>query len=91
MPTSRVDREMTETQLALAGATGETSYLVRPPYSSSVAALTDVPLRGRPSSWASTGYVTVLTDVDSEDWQRPGVAAIVAELDAGKRHRARSC
>ena len=30
----RVDREMTETQLALAGATGETSYLVRPPYSS---------------------------------------------------------
>ena len=35
----RVDREMTETQYALAGATGELSYLIRPPYSSEPDAL----------------------------------------------------
>ena len=30
----RVDRELTETQLVVNGATGETSYLIRPPFSS---------------------------------------------------------
>ena len=71
----RVDREMTETQLALAGATGELSYLVRPPYSSEPSALDDQRF-GVVSRLGTQGYVTALVDVDSRDWERPGAAAI---------------
>jgi cellulose synthase/poly-beta-1,6-N-acetylglucosamine synthase-like glycosyltransferase/peptidoglycan/xylan/chitin deacetylase (PgdA/CDA1 family) len=69
--------ELREAQLALAGATGQTSSLLRPPYSSVNDALDNqdwnaVETAGR------HGYLTVLTTQDSEDWQRPGVATIVA-------------
>ena len=72
----RVDREMTETQYALAGATGELSYLIRPPYSSEPDALDDARF-GVISRLGEQGYVTALVDVDSLDWERPGVGAIV--------------
>ena len=71
----RVDREMTETQLAVAGATGEFSYLVRPPYSSEPDAVDDMHF-GVMARLGNQGYVTALTDVDSEDWKRPGPSAI---------------
>ena len=74
--TDRVDREMTETQYALAGATGELSYLVRPPYSSEPDALDDLRFDVI-SRLGEQGYVTALVDVDTEDWQQPGVGAIV--------------
>ncbi|WP_433786183.1 bifunctional polysaccharide deacetylase/glycosyltransferase family 2 protein [Actinomycetospora sp. CA-101289] len=73
----RIDRELTETQLVLNGALGESSYLLRPPYSSTASAVTDDALRSFRTAGAS-GYVTVLSDVDSRDWERPGVDAIVA-------------
>jgi len=73
--TDRVDREMTETQYALAGATGELSYLVRPPYSSEPDALDDLRFDVI-SRLGQQGYVTALVDVDTEDWQQPGVNAI---------------
>lgn len=69
--------ELREAQLALAGATGHTSSLLRPPYSSGNDALDD-------HDWSAVlaagrdGYLTVLTTQDSEDWQRPGVDRIVA-------------
>ncbi|MET8471810.1 glycosyltransferase [Streptomyces sp. NPDC006422] len=75
----RLDRELAQTQLALAGATGVHSTLVRPPYSSAAADLDDL-------SWpvvrrlGDKGYLTVFEDVDSEDWQRPGVDAIVEHV-----------
>jgi peptidoglycan-N-acetylglucosamine deacetylase len=76
VPRWRLERELGETQLAIAGATGETTYLVRPPFSSTVDAIDD---RAYASILASgrDGYVNVFTDVDGEDWQRPGVDAIV--------------
>jgi len=70
--------ELREAQLALAGATGRTTSLLRPPYSSVNSALDD-------RDWTAVraagrdGYLTVLTTLDSEDWQRPGVARIVAD------------
>ena len=73
----RIDRELTETQLVLAGALGESSYLLRPPYSSTADAVDNDALRSFRTAGAD-GYVTVLSDTDSEDWQRPGVDAIVA-------------
>ncbi|MEV6948374.1 bifunctional polysaccharide deacetylase/glycosyltransferase family 2 protein [Streptomyces sp. NPDC051172] len=69
--------ELRETQLAVAGAAGVTTALLRPPYSSQNDALTD-------ADWSvlkqadTAGYVTVLSTQDAEDWQRPGVARILA-------------
>ncbi|MFE4424905.1 bifunctional polysaccharide deacetylase/glycosyltransferase family 2 protein [Streptomyces sp. NPDC056817] len=69
--------ELRETQLAVAGAAGVTTALLRPPYSSENDALDD-------AAWSvlkqanATGYVTVLTTQDAEDWQRPGVERIIA-------------
>ncbi|GAA4855150.1 bifunctional polysaccharide deacetylase/glycosyltransferase family 2 protein [Kitasatospora terrestris] len=69
--------ELREAQLALAGATGTTSSLLRPPYSSENSALTD-PDWAALQDAAHAGYLTVLTTLDSEDWRRPGVEEIVA-------------
>ncbi|MGI5133596.1 MULTISPECIES: bifunctional polysaccharide deacetylase/glycosyltransferase family 2 protein [unclassified Streptomyces] len=69
--------ELRETQLAVAGAAGVTTALLRPPYSSENDALDN-------ADWSvlkqadAAGYVTVLTTQDAEDWQRPGVQRILA-------------
>jgi len=69
-------RQLAQAQLALVGATGRTTSLMRPPYSFSTGALDG-------DSWRvvreahDEGYVTVLADVDSRDWARPGVDTIV--------------
>ncbi|WP_107374403.1 glycosyltransferase [Streptomyces abyssalis] len=73
---SRIQRELAQSQLALAGAAGVHTSLFRPPYSSTADALDD-------RSWpvvrevASHGYITAFIDTDSEDWARPGVDEIV--------------
>ncbi|GGV07999.1 bi-functional transferase/deacetylase [Streptomyces filipinensis] len=69
--------ELRETQLAVAGAAGVTTALLRPPYSSQNDALDD-------ADWSvlkqadAAGYVTVLSTQDAEDWQRPGARRILA-------------
>jgi cellulose synthase/poly-beta-1,6-N-acetylglucosamine synthase-like glycosyltransferase/peptidoglycan/xylan/chitin deacetylase (PgdA/CDA1 family) len=68
--------QITLTQSALAGAVGVGSRLVRPPYSSTPAAVTSGQARAL-ADVASRGYVIVLSDLDGEDWRRPGVGAIV--------------
>ncbi|MGW4596540.1 bifunctional polysaccharide deacetylase/glycosyltransferase family 2 protein [Streptomyces sp. NPDC004457] len=73
---SRVDREMEQTQLALAGAAGITTTLFRAPYSSETDAIDNY-------SWpvyerlGKDGYTSVFVDTDSDDWKRPGVSDIV--------------
>ncbi|WP_069769167.1 bifunctional polysaccharide deacetylase/glycosyltransferase family 2 protein [Streptomyces sp. LUP30] len=82
---ARVRREMTQTQLALAGAAGITTTLFRAPYSSETDAIDDY-------SWpvykelGEDGYTSVFVDTDSDDWKRPGVSKIVkwATPKAGK-------
>ena len=76
LPEWRRNLENSETQLAIAYATGRSTLMLRPPYSSFPDALTNsdydtVKLSGR------DGYLTVLDDMDSEDWQRPGVNQII--------------
>jgi cellulose synthase/poly-beta-1,6-N-acetylglucosamine synthase-like glycosyltransferase/peptidoglycan/xylan/chitin deacetylase (PgdA/CDA1 family) len=73
---SRIDRELAQTQLALAGAAGITTSLVRAPYSSRVDALDR---RALPvvSYLARKGYLASFTDANSDDWKRPGVKEIV--------------
>jgi cellulose synthase/poly-beta-1,6-N-acetylglucosamine synthase-like glycosyltransferase/peptidoglycan/xylan/chitin deacetylase (PgdA/CDA1 family) len=73
----RQSLELSETELALAGATGRTTSLLRPPFSSNNGALDD-------REWAAVryaadqGYLSVLATLDSEDWRRPGVDHIIA-------------
>ncbi|EPH45943.1 bifunctional polysaccharide deacetylase/glycosyltransferase family 2 protein [Streptomyces aurantiacus] len=72
----RIDRELSQSQLALAGAAGIRTSLFRPPYSSFADAMDN-------RSWSvarytgSHGYLTVLNDIDSGDWKRPGADEIV--------------
>ncbi|GDY56250.1 hypothetical protein SVIO_068730 [Streptomyces violaceusniger] len=66
----RMDRELAQSQLALAGAAAITSSLFRAPYASKVRALDD-------RTWpvqqhiGSKGYISAFVDTDSEDWKRP--------------------
>ncbi|KAB1141862.1 glycosyltransferase [Streptomyces luteolifulvus] len=72
----RIDWELSQSQLAITGAAGIRTSLFRPPYSSDAHGMDN-------RSWpvtryiGSRGYITVLTDHDSEDWRRPGVERII--------------
>ena len=77
VPLWRQSLELNETQLAVAGATGRTTSLLRPPYSSSNASLDNAEWAGVRDA-ADQGYLTVLTTRDSEDWRRPGTERIIA-------------
>ncbi|MEU9141886.1 glycosyltransferase [Streptomyces sp. NPDC048404] len=74
--TARLQRELKQTQLALAGAAGITTTLFRAPYSSEISAVDNY-------SWpvykelGGLGYTSVFVDTDSDDWKRPGVSKIV--------------
>ncbi|MFD0522682.1 bifunctional polysaccharide deacetylase/glycosyltransferase family 2 protein [Paractinoplanes durhamensis] len=76
LPAWRRDLENSQTQLAIAYTTGRSTSLLRPPYSSFADALTDGDY-ATVRAVGEQGYLTVLDDVDSEDWKRPGVDAIV--------------
>ncbi|MEU4237792.1 bifunctional polysaccharide deacetylase/glycosyltransferase family 2 protein [Actinoplanes sp. NPDC026619] len=67
--------ELSQTQVAIARATGVHTNLARFPYSSKANAIDD-------TNWklvkdaGQEGYLVVVNDLDSEDWQLPGVAQI---------------
>jgi cellulose synthase/poly-beta-1,6-N-acetylglucosamine synthase-like glycosyltransferase/peptidoglycan/xylan/chitin deacetylase (PgdA/CDA1 family) len=67
------------TENALAGVVGVRPRLVRPPYSSTPAAVTKRQLRAL-SELTRDGYVIALSNLDGEDWRRPGVEAIVRAI-----------
>lgn len=75
VPPWRLRLEVDQTQLVIAAATGRTTDLLRPPFSSTADAVVG-------SDWLSLarmhGYRVVYTDLDTEDWRKPGVEAIVA-------------
>jgi peptidoglycan/xylan/chitin deacetylase (PgdA/CDA1 family) len=77
LPSWRRRLELTLSLNAIAGATGQLPNLMRPPYSSEPDAIT-LPDYQALADAAQAGYVVVLTDHDTEDWRRPGTAAIVA-------------
>ncbi|WP_030241895.1 bifunctional polysaccharide deacetylase/glycosyltransferase family 2 protein [Streptomyces sp. NRRL S-455] len=73
---NRIDWELSQNQLALAGAAGIRTSLFRPPYSSFSHNIDN-------NTWpvtryiGSKGYLTVVNNTDSEDWRRPGVNQII--------------
>jgi cellulose synthase/poly-beta-1,6-N-acetylglucosamine synthase-like glycosyltransferase/peptidoglycan/xylan/chitin deacetylase (PgdA/CDA1 family) len=70
------------TERALDAAVGVGTRLIRPPYSSVPAAVTPAQERAY-ADLASRGYVIVLSDLDGDDWRRPGVGAIVRAVTPG--------
>nr|WP_310376804.1 glycosyltransferase [Catenuloplanes atrovinosus] len=76
MPSWQRRVEYSQTQMAIAAATGVKTSLIRFPYSSKAVAIDD-------ENWplyreaGELGYLSVLNDTDSRDWARPGVAQIV--------------
>jgi len=68
--------EVSLTQNAIAGATGRRSTLFRPPYSAEPDAMRDADF-ALLREISADGYLTVLADLVTEDWRRPGVDAIV--------------
>jgi len=79
--------EYSLTQLAIAGATGVKTSLLRPPYSSSNDAVGDPDWQVMRQIGAQ-GYTTVLEDVDSDDWARPGVGRILSNATPQDGHGA---
>ncbi|MFJ1650337.1 glycosyltransferase [Streptomyces sp. NPDC088337] len=73
---SGIDWQLSQNQMALEGAAGIRTSLFRPPYSSFADAMDN-------ASWpvtqyvGSRGYLTVLNNIDTEDWQKPGVDEII--------------
>ncbi len=73
----RRDLELSLGQLGLAGSAHVNSALLRPPYSSGPDALEHRDLTALRAE-TKAGYVVVLADRDTEDWQRPGVGRILS-------------
>jgi cellulose synthase/poly-beta-1,6-N-acetylglucosamine synthase-like glycosyltransferase/peptidoglycan/xylan/chitin deacetylase (PgdA/CDA1 family) len=77
LPTWRQEIEYSHTQMAIVNATGRKSNLLRFPYSSTVDAIDD-------ANWkliqdaGRLGYLTIMTQSDSRDWDKPGVDKIVS-------------
>jgi cellulose synthase/poly-beta-1,6-N-acetylglucosamine synthase-like glycosyltransferase/peptidoglycan/xylan/chitin deacetylase (PgdA/CDA1 family) len=84
---SRIDWELSQNQLALAGAAGIRTSLFRPPYSSFASVMDN-------RSWpvteyiGSRGYITIVNNTDSEDWRRPGVDKIISNATPKGGHGA---
>jgi cellulose synthase/poly-beta-1,6-N-acetylglucosamine synthase-like glycosyltransferase/peptidoglycan/xylan/chitin deacetylase (PgdA/CDA1 family) len=68
--------ELSQTQVAIAQAANVHTNLVRFPYSSKPQAIDEVNWKIVKQA-GKQGYLVVVNDMDSEDWQRPGVAQIV--------------
>ena len=67
------------TDNAVAGTIGLRLRLVRPPYSSNPRAVTERQKRAL-EQLAKKGYVIALSNLDGEDWRRPGVETIVDSI-----------
>ncbi|HEY5835228.1 MAG TPA: bifunctional polysaccharide deacetylase/glycosyltransferase family 2 protein [Streptomyces sp.] len=72
---SSIDRELALTQLAVAGAGGINSSLLRMPYSATTSALDD-PAWSVARRLGDNGYILAFIDQDTRDWERPGARAI---------------
>ena len=69
--------QLSLTETATAGVAGVRPVLFRPPYSSTPDSVT-VNQYAAYQKVAKRGYLIVLSDFDSEDWRRPGIAKIIA-------------
>ena len=73
-----VRQQLRDAEHAIADATNKTPTVMRPPFGS---------ISDRQKDWIlrEFGYRTIMWDVDSLDWTRPGPAKICARITAGAR------
>ncbi|UWP85099.1 bifunctional polysaccharide deacetylase/glycosyltransferase family 2 protein [Dactylosporangium fulvum] len=82
LPRWQRELEYSQTQLAVARVTGRKPALLRLPYSSGTRAVDD-------ADWplireaGALGFLSVLIDVDSQDWKNPGTDTIVRTSTPG--------
>jgi peptidoglycan/xylan/chitin deacetylase (PgdA/CDA1 family) len=76
VPSWQRSLQLSLTDAAVAGAAGVRPRLMRPPYSSSVGAVTHAQSRVL-AGVGARGYLIALSQFDGRDWARPGVARIV--------------
>jgi cellulose synthase/poly-beta-1,6-N-acetylglucosamine synthase-like glycosyltransferase/peptidoglycan/xylan/chitin deacetylase (PgdA/CDA1 family) len=76
LPAWRRRAEYAQTEMAISHVTGAGTRLVRMPYSAGVDSIDDKNWKSFQEA-AQLGYVNVFSDVDSDDWSRPGVESIV--------------
>ena len=79
LPEWRRQVEYSQTQLAIAHATDTTTSLVRFPYSSRPDAIDDATWQLAREA-GDLGYLTIVNDLDSRDWARPGVQQIIDNM-----------
>jgi cellulose synthase/poly-beta-1,6-N-acetylglucosamine synthase-like glycosyltransferase/peptidoglycan/xylan/chitin deacetylase (PgdA/CDA1 family) len=77
LPTWERRMQIDLTEASIAGITGHYARLIRPPYSATPDAVTPQDEREL-AALAGRRYYIVLANYDSKDWERPGVARIVA-------------
>jgi cellulose synthase/poly-beta-1,6-N-acetylglucosamine synthase-like glycosyltransferase/peptidoglycan/xylan/chitin deacetylase (PgdA/CDA1 family) len=73
---TRTNLELRLTDVALAGAADVQTSLFRPPYSATPDSIDDLAWKAD-SAIGGQGRLIVLSDMDSRDWERPGVNEIV--------------
>ncbi|MEW6218489.1 MAG: glycosyltransferase [Thermodesulfobacteriota bacterium] len=79
----RAELELNASQRLLESLTGRSTILFRPPYHAAPRPMTGTELA--PIRLAQAlGYLTVMSSIDTEDWTRPGVEAMVTAV---KRQR----
>jgi poly-beta-1,6 N-acetyl-D-glucosamine synthase len=76
LPEWRQHLELALTQSAIEGAASMSTSLLRFPYTSKAAWLTQSQVAAARNA-ADSGYLVSFSDRDSEDWRRPGVPAIL--------------
>ena len=90
---TRVDQEFAATQLALAGATGQMSYLVRPPYSSEAVARSTTPVSrccsGSGRRATSPRWSTSTATTGSVPGSTPSPTSVLPAAHGGRRAAAR--
>ncbi|MGJ9401892.1 bifunctional polysaccharide deacetylase/glycosyltransferase family 2 protein [Arthrobacter sp. KK5.5] len=83
-PLWRSQLEIRGAQKVVAGITGSSPSLLRPPYVSDNASVTDGQWSAMQTA-GDEGYLTVLSTIDSGDWLSPGPTAIADQItDSGK-------
>ncbi|GIJ52124.1 hypothetical protein Val02_90100 [Virgisporangium aliadipatigenens] len=76
LPQWRQDMEYSQSQLAIVSATGRKAALVRLPYSAGADSIDNANWRLIKDA-GRHGYLTAMTDTDSQDWALPGVDQVV--------------
>lgn len=74
----KIDSEISRTRNAIQAATGSAPVVMRPPYGAVNADIVN-------SMYDTYGMSTILWDVDTRDWQHPGVDVVVNRAVGGAR------